>query len=292
MGSSSGRQELFTLFVDNIPDHSSQPWLRKLFNNYGVVKDVFIPVKRSKATGCKFGFIRYDCHVSAGVAIQEVHGLKVGDKKLFVKFASFRKSEERKNNRKTWKPIGVPESSKQGNDRRQENFGFRVVEGKSYAQAVIGEETHGRVEEEGTFRKIASSSPSTVFEMEAEKMDEDLDRKHDDIEEDSEDLEAGNEREKEDQHSHVPKVALETDEGTNETREELAQPKANTFWGKKGGLLSPWVDRKQYFQHDRNQVVKASQSKLKGEVFTDAVGSPFYVAPEVLPKHYGPEADV
>ncbi|KAF3791254.1 Calcium-dependent protein kinase 4 [Nymphaea thermarum] len=41
---------------------------------------------------------------------------------------------------------------------------------------------------------------------------------------------------------------------------------------------------------------KDDDSSLKaidfGQIFTDVVGSPYYVAPEVLCKHYGPEADV
>lgn len=31
---------------------------------------------------------------------------------------------------------------------------------------------------------------------------------------------------------------------------------------------------------------------ILGETFSDVVGSPYYVAPEVLRKHYGPESDV
>ncbi|KAH7866477.1 hypothetical protein Vadar_020924 [Vaccinium darrowii] len=86
---------LITLFVDNLPEDTSQPWLKMMFNKFGVVKDVFIPEKRSKATGNKFGFIRYDCPVSVDLAILWTNGIWLDNKKLFVKLASFEAKRNR-----------------------------------------------------------------------------------------------------------------------------------------------------------------------------------------------------
>lgn len=41
-----------------------------------------------------------------------------------------------------------------------------------------------------------------------------------------------------------------------------------------------------------NHLCMLRVSLFPGDIFTDVVGSPYYVAPEVLLKHYGPEADV
>jgi calcium-dependent protein kinase len=52
-----------------------------------------------------------------------------------------------------------------------------------------------------------------------------------------------------------------------------------------------------FSNHSEDAALKTTDFGLSvffkpGEIFTDVVGSPYYVAPEVLRKHYGPEADV
>lgn len=88
-------KETFTLFVDNIPDSKDLRWFRWAFNKFGVVTDAFIPHKRSKCTGNHFGFVRYDCHVAAGMAISKMHGIWVDNTRLYVKEACFGINEER-----------------------------------------------------------------------------------------------------------------------------------------------------------------------------------------------------
>ncbi|CAL5409433.1 unnamed protein product [Camellia sinensis] len=67
--------------------------LFSLFSKFGVVKDVFIPAKRRKATRSRFGFVRFDCPVVAGVTIQKANGAWCENKVLKVKKADFGKKQ-------------------------------------------------------------------------------------------------------------------------------------------------------------------------------------------------------
>ncbi|GAB2299886.1 hypothetical protein Dimus_033935 [Dionaea muscipula] len=55
---------LISLFVEDIPDAMDHKTLHKMFVRFGVVKDVFIPRKKSK-TEKRFGFVQYGCSIVA-----------------------------------------------------------------------------------------------------------------------------------------------------------------------------------------------------------------------------------
>ncbi|KAL7185221.1 hypothetical protein ACSBR2_027199 [Camellia fascicularis] len=61
--------EIHTIFVDNLPESMDPKGLYKVFTNYGIVKDVFIPNKRRKLTRSRFGFVRYACPVAGNMAV-------------------------------------------------------------------------------------------------------------------------------------------------------------------------------------------------------------------------------
>lgn len=149
-GNRTKSKEIFTLFVDNIPEVKDQQWLQSTFNKFGVVKDAFIPWKRSKRTRNRFGFVRYECHVSAGMAVSRMNGVWVEDKRLFVKEACFGRMAERKmqqvprfhvstvslNNRACSNPeSGAGKSLKDGPSPVWDRKG----QGASYAQVLNGE---------------------------------------------------------------------------------------------------------------------------------------------------------
>ncbi|XP_028068453.1 serine/arginine-rich splicing factor 2-like [Camellia sinensis] len=111
VGNHSGQSRevvLITVFVDNIPESMDPPGLFYLFRKFGLVKDVFIPGKRRKATNSRFGFVRYDCEVAARVAIQKADGLWCGNKALRVKCAEYQK------------PLSVGQQKSKGQSREDE----------------------------------------------------------------------------------------------------------------------------------------------------------------------------
>ncbi|KAL7249513.1 hypothetical protein ACSBR1_011667 [Camellia fascicularis] len=92
-----GSNGLFSIFVDNLPFNMDPRALFKLFTNFGIVRDVFIPQKRRKATNSRFGFVRFDCLVAANVVVQKTDGLWVEDRELKVKMAEYGRFEIKTN---------------------------------------------------------------------------------------------------------------------------------------------------------------------------------------------------
>ena len=78
-------QEIHTIFVDNLPESMDPKGLFKVFTNFGIVKDVFIPNKRRKMTRSRFGFVHYAFPVATSMAVQKAHGLWCDNRALKVK---------------------------------------------------------------------------------------------------------------------------------------------------------------------------------------------------------------
>lgn len=56
------------------------------------MRDVFIPNKRGKNYGKRFGFVRFDCPLSADVAIEKANGSRFLENTIIVKRAAFNKN--------------------------------------------------------------------------------------------------------------------------------------------------------------------------------------------------------
>ncbi|KAH7838737.1 hypothetical protein Vadar_030471 [Vaccinium darrowii] len=141
--------KLFTLFVDNLLEDVSQNWLRKTYSQFGSVKDVFIPSKRSKVTGTNFGFVKYDSENSAKSAIEKTNGIWIEDKKLFVKMASFDKRHEylqQKPNISEPSPR-LASTSKKGEVKSAMPNVWSRINRKSFAQVVKGDAV-GKIKED------------------------------------------------------------------------------------------------------------------------------------------------
>ncbi|GFZ14667.1 hypothetical protein Acr_24g0008570 [Actinidia rufa] len=81
-------QNFVSLVVDNLPEEVDVTWLNKTFTKFGIVRDVFIPLKSVKS-GKRFGFVRYDCLIAAQITVSRGNGLWCFNKRVGVKVAAF-----------------------------------------------------------------------------------------------------------------------------------------------------------------------------------------------------------
>lgn len=85
----SSQGSISTLFVDNLPYEIPKIWVHNLFSKFGKIRESFFPLKRSKISGNKFGFVRFK--EDATHAIAQINGTWRWGYKLAVKFARFQK---------------------------------------------------------------------------------------------------------------------------------------------------------------------------------------------------------
>ncbi|KAL9679083.1 hypothetical protein QQ045_016937 [Rhodiola kirilowii] len=81
------REELYSIFIDNIPVGKDVSWVRALFNQDGQSVDVFISARGRRASNSRFGFVRYMTLGEAKATIRRWNGANVGKAKLLVTLA-------------------------------------------------------------------------------------------------------------------------------------------------------------------------------------------------------------
>lgn len=148
------KKEMVTLFIDNIPDDRDQQWLCNIFNKYGVVRDAFIPNKKSKHSGNRFGFVRFASKEEAERAITRLNGIWIGYERLLVKEASFGQQTERRSQKKKEVWPTKEANAVQNTEQVVGILNRKVSPLQSYANAVKGEATTNKGGEEGFKQRI------------------------------------------------------------------------------------------------------------------------------------------
>ena len=80
------------LYVGNISFDENKTNLRKLFETYGEVTDVFLPLNRETKEGRGFGFVSMKDRAAADKAIQELNESSFGERTIYVNVAGEQKA--------------------------------------------------------------------------------------------------------------------------------------------------------------------------------------------------------
>ncbi|KAL4303201.1 hypothetical protein GQ457_10G005350 [Hibiscus cannabinus] len=82
-------QQIFTLFVENLPEETNWQGLRHAFGRYGGVVDVFVPSKRNRK-GRRFGFVRFGRRIDVEKTIEKMNDFMLIGSRIRVSMAIFK----------------------------------------------------------------------------------------------------------------------------------------------------------------------------------------------------------
>mmetsp|Transcript_5525 Transcript_5525/g.8735 ORF Transcript_5525/g.8735 Transcript_5525/m.8735 type:complete len:614 (-) Transcript_5525:52-1893(-) len=85
------------LFIFHIPNHFTNLDMYRLFCQYGNLLSVRIMVEKDTGRSRGFGFVSYDSPESAALAIKELNGFAIGNKRLKVQHKQIRGDQQRSN---------------------------------------------------------------------------------------------------------------------------------------------------------------------------------------------------
>jgi len=82
------------LFIFHIPNHFSNMDMYHLFSPFGTLLSVRIMVEKESGRSRGFGFVSYDSPDAAAIAIKELNGYTIGNKRLKVQHKQIRSAEQ------------------------------------------------------------------------------------------------------------------------------------------------------------------------------------------------------
>jgi len=92
------------LFIFHIPNHFTNLDMYHLFARYGNLLSVRIMVEKDTGRSRGFGFVSYDNPESAAMAIKELNGFAIGNKRLKVQHKQIRASDQRPDHQQNYNP--------------------------------------------------------------------------------------------------------------------------------------------------------------------------------------------
>jgi nucleolin len=88
------KEEDVKIYIGNISYSESKANIRKLFQTYGEVTDVFLPLNRETREGRGFGFVAMKDRAAAEKAVQELNQTTFGERTIYVNMAGEQRQQQ------------------------------------------------------------------------------------------------------------------------------------------------------------------------------------------------------